>query len=210
MGNGEWGMGNGEWGMGNGEWGMGNGEWGMGNGEWGMGNGEWRMANGEWRMANGEWRMANGEWRMANGEWKVPCLKTAFDSPLAIRYSLLLERKASQPRQLGTAEAGQGRALAAEPRRQRRQVPGREARRQAAAHLLLQRLDLLRRRLGHAATEPEHVAERRTEAALAAAAHGLHHVGHLAVHLEEPVDVLDPGAGARRDALLAARLEDVG
>jgi hypothetical protein len=32
----------------------------------------------------------------------------------------------------------------------------------------------------------------------------IHHVGHLAVHLEKLVDLLDLGAGARRDALLAA------
>ena len=43
-----------------------------------------------------------------------------------------------------------------------------------------------------------------------AAAHHLHHVGHAAVHLEELVDLLDLGAGAGGDALLAAGLEDVG
>jgi hypothetical protein len=34
--------------------------------------------------------------------------------------------------------------------------------------------------------------------------HLLHHVRHLAVHLEQLVDVLDLGAGAIGDALLAA------
>ena len=59
------------------------------------------------------------------------------------------------------------------------------------------------------AAQAEHVAERARDAAALAAAHGLHHVGHLAVHLEELVDVLDPGARARRDALLAGGLQDV-
>ena len=40
-------------------------------------------------------------------------------------------------------------------------------------------------------------------------AHGLHHVGHLPVHLDELVDVLDLGAGARRDAPLALAVEDL-
>ena len=42
------------------------------------------------------------------------------------------------------------------------------------------------------------------------AAHRLHHVGHGAMHFEEPVDVLGLGAGAGGDALLAARLEQIG
>jgi hypothetical protein len=40
-------------------------------------------------------------------------------------------------------------------------------------------------------------------------AHGLHHVGHLAMHLQQLVDLLDVGAGAGRNALLARWLEDV-
>ena len=42
------------------------------------------------------------------------------------------------------------------------------------------------------------------------AAHRLHHVGHLAVLLEQAVDMFDADAGARRDALLARGLEQVG
>src|SRR5260221_6097126 len=59
------------------------------------------------------------------------------------------------------------------------------------------------------AARAEQAAEARKRAALTAA-HALHHVGHLAVHLEEAIDVLDLGAGARSDALLAARLEHIG
>src|SRR5690606_25536481 len=47
-------------------------------------------------------------------------------------------------------------------------------------------------------------------AAFALAAHRLHHVGHLAVHLQELVDLGGIGAGAGGDALFAAVLEDVG
>ena len=59
------------------------------------------------------------------------------------------------------------------------------------------------------------LAEQRPEAAaqealLAHAAHLLHHVGHLPVHLEEPVQVLHVEAGAGGDAALAAGLEEVG
>ncbi len=50
----------------------------------------------------------------------------------------------------------------------------------------------------------------RPSAAALAAAHRLHHVRHGAVHLEHAVDVLDLGAGAGGDALLAAGLEEVG
>src|SRR4029077_11447544 len=39
--------------------------------------------------------------------------------------------------------------------------------------------------------------------------HGLHHVGHVPVHLEQLVDFLDLDAGAGRDPLLAAGFEDV-
>ena len=42
----------------------------------------------------------------------------------------------------------------------------------------------------------------------AVAAHGLHHVRHLAVHLEQLVDVFDLGAGAGRDAALALGVEN--
>ena len=37
-----------------------------------------------------------------------------------------------------------------------------------------------------------------------------HHVGHLPVLLQQAVDVFDPDAGARRDALLARGLENIG
>ncbi len=57
--------------------------------------------------------------------------------------------------------------------------------------------------------QAEHIGEAGHRPALGAAAHGLHHVGHGAVHFEKPVDVLGLGAGAGGDAALAARLEHV-
>ncbi len=48
------------------------------------------------------------------------------------------------------------------------------------------------------------------QALLAHAADLLHHVGHLPVHLEEPVQLLHLEAGAGGDALLAAGLQEVG
>ena len=47
----------------------------------------------------------------------------------------------------------------------------------------------------HAATEAHHLREAGHRAALAAA-YGLHHVGHAAMHLQELVDLFDLGAGA--------------
>ena len=64
-------------------------------------------------------------------------------------------------------------------------------------------------RARHAAAQSQHAGEAGHRAALGAA-HRLHHVGHGAMHLEQPVDVLDLGAGAGGDALLAAGFEDVG
>src|SRR5215203_6502499 len=90
---------------------------------------------------------------------------------------------------------------------QARRQPGRhtwEPAGQTAWHLLRQIGELLRAR--HAATEAHHIAKRGQRAALGAT-HRLHHVGHGAVHLEQPVDVLDLGSRTGRDALLAARLE---
>jgi len=54
------------------------------------------------------------------------------------------------------------------------------------------------------ATSAEHLAE---DAALLA--HGLHHVGHLPVHLHELVDVLHAGAGACGHALLARGVQQL-
>ena len=79
--------------------------------------------------------------------------------------------------------------------------------RQAARHLFGKLRHLFRAR--HAAAEAEHIGEAGHRAALGAA-HGLHHVGHGAMHFQQPIDVFGLGAGAGGDAALAARLEHVG
>src|SRR5688572_3951999 len=149
---------------------------------------------------------------MASGEW------SGIHSLFATRHSLFLlasEREAAgETRQLRAAETGKAGSLAGKAGWHRRQAAGQAGRPPTAAHLLLQGFKLLWRRLRHPAespaAEPEHVAEGLAEAATLAAAHHLHHVGHLPMHLQQLVDLLDLGAGARRDALLARGLEDVG
>ena len=105
--------------------------------------------------------------------------------------------KPERRRKAAAARAAAGQAAAA-------CRPPRLARRSSAAGIDLRHAAAA----AHAARHAHHAAD-LAEHALALA-HRLHHVGHLAMHLEELVDLLDLGAGAGGDALLAARLEDVG
>ena len=83
----------------------------------------------------------------------------------------------------------------------------------ALTHLRLQRREFVRTRHRHAprhsAAKAEHRCHLAHRAALGAA-HLLHHIGNLPMLLQQAIDILDLGAGARCDALLARGFENIG
>ncbi len=92
--------------------------------------------------------------------------------------------------------------------------PGRQILRQlrqavrAFRQLVRERLHLFGRGRRHAAAEAHGLRDAGEGAALARS-HRLHHIGHVAMHLEELVDLLDLLAGAGSDAPLAAGFQEI-